>query len=264
MRVRDRDDGIGSGIVKLGLGMGIGFAVYMWFGGSGGWGFGRGEGAGRGEGRGEGPQPPQPPETLPPTRPPAPALPKDERPLLLWVVSTEGPAGKPKFPDPTSRARAEAGFRIVDLGSAELAANLWNPAQDELHKRVSEQLRRDDGTPPMSLDEVIARVKAGGRDDVRLMTSGGIRSGIFEDAKDALLAAGLKHWLLWEEAPADRKPGAPPKPARWDLYDKYSAVGNPDKTGHYHVENRGTAYWNLKDSAPHVSGAMVGRGYYRR
>lgn len=253
---------MGAGVVKLGVGMGIGFAIYMWFTGTGGgFGFGRGEGtAGRGEG------PAQPPQPLPTPRPPAPApvLPKDELPLLLWVLSTEGPGGGSKLPDPTSRARQNAGFRILDLGTAALVANQWEPAKDELHKRVSELLRSAKDMPPMSLDDVIARVKAGGRDDVRLMTSGGIRSGIWDDAKDALMAAGIKHWLLWEEVPADRKPGAAAKPARWELFDKYAAVDNPDKTGHYHVENRGTAYWNLKDPSPRVSGTMVGRGYYRR
>lgn len=115
----------------------------------------------------------------------------------------------------------------------------------------------------MTLDEAIARIKAGGRDDVRLMTSGAMRSGTWDDAKDALMAAGIKHWLLWEEAPADRKPGAPAKPPRWELFDKHDSVGNPDKKGHYLVENRGTAYWNIKgdsDPAPRVSGN--GRGHY--
>ena len=146
---------------------------------------------------------------------------------------------------------------------------------------MSDVLRRerDKGTPPLSLDDVIARIKAGSRDDVRLISSGSIRRGTWNDVKDGLMAAGIKHWLLWQEFPADRRPGEPSKPSRWDLYDKVAAVGNPDKAGHYLVANRGTAYWNLarpagsKDPAPRVSGnargeygstSRVDRGYYER
>lgn len=247
------DDSRGSGLGKLFFGGAVGFGLYMLVTGLGFGGFGRGTGRGAGEGRAdEAPPAPGPPLPAPPPPPP-----KDELPLLFWMFNPQGFTGLSKLADPTSRAHTDSRFLQIDLGTAELS-----PAA--LHARVSERLRRDPNYkagPSMTIDDVIARVRAGGRDDVRLMTSGGTISGTYEDVKDALMAAGIKHWQLWEEVPADKKPGAPAKPARWDLYDKGRAADlNPDKQGHYHFENRGTAFWNLAKEAPRVSGN--GRGQY--
>jgi len=235
-------------VAKFGLGLGAGFALYLLirnFGFGGGFGLGGGA-AGAGSTRGEGPSPtPLGPQAPPPQ-------PKDNQPLLVWVEPREGLTQRSKLPDPTARTRDDARFLLVDLGSAN--------SLDALHARVAAQLR--DGTSPMLLDDVAARIKAGGRDDVRLMTSGAILQGTWDDAKDALMAAGIKHWLLWEERPADRMPGEPAKPPRWELFDTVDAADNPDKTGHYLVANRGTAYWNLgRASSATVSGN--GRGHYR-
>lgn len=241
------EDSLVGGLGKLVLGGAAGFALYLLVTGLG---FG---GRGRGEDRGEGE-----PITSPPR--PAPQLPKDDVPLLFVVVHPDGWKEASKLPDPTSRARRDAVFRRIELGNAEVSI-------DALYMRMTDVLRRerDKETPPLLLDDVIARVKAGARDDVRLITTGGLRQGTWDDVKDALMLAEIKHWLEWHEWPSDRKPGDPPKRPRWDLYDKVDAVGNPNKTGHYLVENRGTAYWNLADPAPHVSGRgiSVGRGYYR-
>ena len=252
-----------EGVVKFGLGLGVGFGLYLLirnlgFGGGLGFGGERGD-AGRGDGASAPPQPSSPPMPEP--------LPRDEQPLLYVAIHPADFKAGSKLSDPASRARLDAVFRPIDLGTAKLSV-------DEVYLRMSDALRRgrDQGTPPLSLDEVIARVQAGGRDDVRLITTGNIRSGTWDDVKDALMTVGIKHWLLWKEAPADRKPGEAPTPSRWDLYDKVAAVGNPDKTGHYLVENRGSAFWNLshpadvKDPAPRVSGNVrgeYGRGHYR-
>jgi hypothetical protein len=255
------DDSPAAVVAKLGLGIGVGFALYhlirnLRFGG--GFGFG-----GERE-RGDGTTGPAPSPSPPAPSTPVPSIPRDDQPLLFVAIHPDGFKGASKLPDPTSRARLDVVFRRIDLGTAELSP-------DEVYSRMTDVLRRerDKGTPPLVLDDVIARVKAGGRDDARLISPGSVRQGTWDDAKDALMAAGIKHWLLKQEFPADRKPGDPPKRSRWDLYDKVAAVGNPDKAGHYLVENRGTAYWNLKDSAPHVSGTagnmrgQYGRGYGR-
>lgn len=250
-----------EGVVKFGLGLGVGYGLYLLirnlsFGGGLGFGGERGD-AGRGDGT-TAPQPSSPPMPEP--------VPRDEQPLLYVVIHPADFKAGSKLLDPTSRARLDAVFRQIDLGTAALSA-------DEVYLRMSDTLRRgrDQGTPPLSLDDVIARIQAGGRDDVRLITTGNIRSGTWDDVKDALMAAGIKHWLLWQEAPADRRPGKSPEPSRWDLYDKVAAVGNPDETGHYLVENRGSAFWNLSHPAdngpaPRVSGntrGQYGRGHYR-
>ena len=255
-----------AAVGKFGLGLGVGFALYLLI---------RNLGFGGGDGRGDGTAatPSGPPVPAPPPTPRLPPIPRDDQPLLYVAVHPDGFKEASKLADPSSRARLDSIFRRIDLGTAELSA-------DEVYRRMTDVLRRerDKGTPPLLLDDVIARIKAGGRDDVRLITPGSIRQGTWADVKDALMAAGIKHWLLWQEVPADHRPGEPPKPSRWDLYDKVDAVGNPDKTGHYLVENRGTAYWNLgrsagsKDPAPRVSGnargqygaaSRIGRGCYR-
>jgi hypothetical protein len=249
---------------KFGLGLGVGFGVYLLirhlgFGGAGGAG---GSGAARGPGI------PRPSAPLPSPLPP---LPRDAQPILLWVEPVDRLKRTPRseLSDPASRARQDVVFLVIDLGSTQTLAEL----NERVRARVMELLAKR--TSPMTLDEVIARIKAGGRDDVRLMTSGGILAGTWDDVKDALMAAGIKHWLLWKEFPADRKPGEPAKPPHWELFDKFSAVDNPNKMGHYLVEKRGTAYWNLegdKEASPHVAGdgdfqygtvRGVGRGYYR-
>lgn len=250
---------VGKG--ALGVGFGFALAYFLRLGG------GFGLGGGRGEGRGEG-APSPPPAPGPPVPPAPPSLPKDDLPLLFWMFNPTGFKGLSKLPDPTSRAREDARFLQLDFGKDELS-------QDAFRARVSARLRSVPdykSSPAMSIDDVIARIKAGGRDDVRLMTSGATVSGSYDDVKDALMAAGIKHWELWEEAPADRKPGEPAKAPHWNLFDKGKAADlNPDKKGHYHFENVGTAYWNLSRNGkppPTVSGSVrktssFGRGYYR-
>jgi hypothetical protein len=244
---------VGKG--ALGVGVGVGFALFYFLRLGGGFGLGGSGGSGGGGGRGEGAgQAPSP--TFPPG-PPAPPPPKDALPLLFWVFEPADLKEMSKLPDPTSRTRVDARFLLMDLGTAEFT-------YDQLRARVREFLQGNyKARPALSLDEVIARVKAGGRDDVRLMTSGGIRAGTYDDAKDALMAAGIKHWELWHEWPSDRKPGQPPKPALWNLYDADRAAGLfPDKNGHYYFRNMGSGFWNLRKDAspPTVSGDL--RGYY--
>lgn len=256
------DNSLARGAVKFSLGAAAGFGLYflirnLRLGG----GFGLG-----GESPSAGPSGSS-------REPSTPSIPRDEKPLLFVVVHPDGFTEAAKLPDPTERARRDAVFRRLDLGTAEVSA-------DDVNRRMSDVLRREreKGTSPLLLDDVIARIRAGGRDDVRLITTGNIRSGTWDDVKDALMATGIKHWLLWQEYPADRRPGVPSKPSRWDLYDKVSSVGNPDVRGHYLVENRGSAYWNLaapgsSASSPHVSGhrargqygtqRFADRGYYR-
>ena len=260
------EDSTAEGILKLGLGIGVGFGLYLLIQnfGFGGFGFGGTRdtrGAGRGDGQGAASPPPAPP-SFPSSSPPVPPpIPRDDQPLLYVVVHPDGFQEASKLPDPTSRARADAIFWPIDLGTAEVPA-------DELYRRMSDVLRReqDQRTTPLSLDDVIARIQAGGRDDVRLLSPGSIRQGTWDAVKDALMAAGIKHWILWREAPADRQPDVPPKPSRWDLYDKVSAVGNPDQTGHYLFQKSGTAYWNLAraDAAPRVSGNARGEYGHRK
>ena len=246
-----------GGVVKFGLGLGAGFGLYFLIRNlrlGGGFGFG----GSRGDGTTAAPSGPSLPETS--------TLPRDEQPLLYVAAHPEGFQEASKLSDPTSRARRDAIFLPIDLGTAALSS-------DDVYRRMTDALRssRDKATPALSLDDVVRRIKAGGRDDVRLITPGSIRQGTWDDVKDALLGAGIKHWLLWHEFPADRRAGEASKPSRWDLYDKVSAAGNPDKNGHYLVENRGSAYWNLgrsQDQIPHVSGNArgqygSGRGYYQ-
>ena len=232
-----------GGVVKFGLGLGVGFGLYLLIRN---FGFGGGLGLGGGGARGEGqaPSAPGPSETPP--------IPQDEQPLLFWVEPSDDlkqRGERSKLADPASRTRDDARFYLLDLSAVSTA--------DQLKKRVSELVKKvlDKELPPLSLDDVVARIKAGGRDDARLMSSGAILSGTWDDAREALLSAGIKHWLLWEERPADRKPGDPPKLPRWDLFDEVWQRGTPP--------SKGSAYWNLRgtDPAPHVSG--VGRGQYR-
>jgi len=234
-------------VAKFGLGIGAGLGLYwlithVGFGGSG----PGGGGLGTADGRAEGKPQPQPPAPTP--------LSKDDLPLLFWV---EAPTVRSKLSDP-SRAQADASFHLVDLGAAEVPG-------DQLRQRIVEALSRAKAKPPLRLDAMIARVRAGGRDDVRLMTSGGTIHGIWDDVKDALMTAGIKHWLLREEFPSDRKPGAAPKPPHWELFGKGAPDLNPDKNGHYHVELKSLSFWNvakmLDKLAPHVSG-YGDRGHY--
>jgi len=46
-----------------------------------------------------------------------------------------------------------------------------------------------------SLDEMIARVRAGGRSDVVLKISGNVRAGSAESAKDLVKKAGIEIWI---------------------------------------------------------------------
>lgn len=251
------DNSSAETISKFGVGVLVGGALYFLVRNLGFGGFGFGGSAGS---RDEGTAGPRPGPSVPPVPGPPVPIPRDARPLLYVVAEPDGLHELSKLADPTSRARVEAIFRPVELGTAELSA-------DDVYRRMSDVLRRgrDADTPPLSIDDVIARVKAGGRDDVRLISTGAIRQGTWDDVKDALMAVGIKHWLLWQEAPADRKPGQPAQPSRWDLYDMFTAVGNPDKNGHYLVEKRGTAFWNLSKNptAPVVSGsAGNARGHY--
>lgn len=250
------DNSSAETISKFGVGVLAGGALYFLIRSLGFGGFGFGGSAGRDEGA-AGPRPGTP---VPPVPGQPVPIPRDARPLLYVVAEPDGLHELSKLADPTSRARVQAIFRPIELGEAELSA-------DEVYRRMSDVLRRGRAadTPPLSIDEVIARVKAGGRDDVRLLSTGAIRHGTWADVKDALMAVGIKHWLLWQESPADREPGQPAEPSRWDLYDMFTAVGNPDKNGHYLVEKRGTAWWNLtkNGTAPAVAGSVGNaRGHY--
>ncbi len=206
---------------KAALGSAVGFVLYVLV-------TGRGS---RGDGRGRD-------SSLPP-------LPRDAEPLLYVVVESAEAQKLPRPPDLFTRARRDVRFRRLDLGAAKLSP-------DEIYRRMSDLLRREqgEGTPPISVDELIARVRAGGRDDVRLISTGAIRTGTRDDALDALMSAGIKHWRLWVEALGDRKVGQLPKPPRWDLYGKGDPIDNPV----------GTASWGLALPEPHVSGD--GRGHY--
>src|SRR4029077_3137854 len=128
----------------------------------------------------------------------------------------------------------------------------------EIYRRMADLLQREEkgGIPAISVDELIARVQAGGRDDVRLINTGEILAGTMNDARDALMSAGIKHWTLWVESPADRKPGKPTSPPRWELFDKDSAVSNPDGRGHYLFQPVRTAL------LPELQVSGEGRGYY--
>lgn len=193
---------------------------------------------------------------------------KDEFPLLFWMFNPADFNGLSKLADPLSRARINARFLQIDLGKEELTL----PA---LRARVADRLRRDPdykSSPSETIDDVILRVKAGGRDDVRLMTSQATVSGTWADVKDALRAAGIRHWELGKEAPVDRDEGAFLRSPHWNLFDKGKAPDlNPDKKGHYRFEPVGTAYWNLVPEASHVSqvsgfagGRFRNRGHFRR
>lgn len=246
---------VGKGV----LGIGVGFALYFLirnfrFGG----GFGIGGGAGdREEGRGTGgPSIPVGPEPLP----------KDVEPLLFVVFHPPGLKDTDdRAADVATRARREAAFHRIDLGTEEIRPRA-------IYRRAGAAITNK-SLKPLSLDDVIARVKAGGRDDVRLINMGSIRSGTWGDVLDALMGGGIKHWTLWEQAPADRQPSGrrpaePYKGPTWALHNKHHSVGNPDKKGHYLFDNVGTAYWNLDrsldpaDAPPKVSGNT--RGYYGR
>lgn len=252
-------------IGKFGLGLGAGFGLY-WLIRNLGFGAGGGFGGERGEGTGA-PTPGPSPEISAP-----PSIPRDEVPLLLVASHPKGATDFGKLPDPTSRARHDVVLHRLDLGTEDMAL-------DEMYRRMGAMLRSGN-VPAMSLDEAIARIKAGGRDDVRLITPGSIRQGSWDDVLDALMAAGINHWKVWKDLyqPHEKPyPGYVWRSPHWELYGPVSAVDNPNKAGHYLVTNRGTAYWNLtqaKDGkeAPRVSGwgrghyganRSVGRGYYR-
>lgn len=261
------DDSAAATIGKFGLGLGAGFGLY--------WlirnlGFGRGGGFGGGPGDREAGQGPEAPHQAPI---PAPVLPKDAEPLLFVVLHPEGVTDFGKGPDVVTRARRDAVAKRVDLGTETLTPR-------DIYRRAGAVIR-DKSAKPLSIDELIARVKAGSRDDVRLINMGSIRSGTWDDVLDALMNAGINHWRLWEQAPADRQPSGqrpaePPKGPKWDLYTKSTAADNPDKNGHYLFNNVGTAYWGLDrridgKEPPLVSGYgrgqygtfSVGRGHYR-
>lgn len=245
------DNSAAETLGKLTLGIGAGFGLYWLIRNFGFGDFGLGGGPGDAHTDG-GSAPSQSGPSLPPR-------PRDTQPLFFWM---EPVPNKPrsKQADPIARTREDARFYLLELGPEEFT-------QDDLHRRLgtfAKDVVRGNGTP-MSVDEVIARIKAGGRDDARLATSGATIQGTWDDAKDALMAAGIKHWLLWTEAPADRKPGKPPTPARWELFSKGAAADlNPDKNGHYRFEQVATAYWNLRKDPepPRVSGNA--RGHYGR
>ena len=261
---------IGKGV----LGFDVGFALLYLLRLGGGFGLGgrRGE-----EGAGRGPEVPSPA--------PGPPQPRDAEPLLFVVFHPEGFKERDKAPDPAERARRDAAFKQIDLGAELVEA-------EEIYRRAGRAIR-DAATRPLSIDEVAARVKAGGRDDVRLVNMGSIRSGTWDDALMTLTDAGINHWRLWQEAPADRKPGSAPTAPVWDLYMLREKVTPVDPTLHpqptfsrrngglvvasdtsstanrsgqrYIWDNRGTAHWNLAGPGrepPLVSGND--RGHYGR
>lgn len=251
---------------KFGLGAGVGFGLYWLFRNLG---FGEGGGFGGGRGERDAGQGPEAPVPSPPT-----PLPKDTEPLLFVVLHPEGLTDFGKGPDVATRAQRDAVAQLIDLGTETLTPR-------EIYRRAGAVIR-DKTSRPLSIDELIARIKAGSRDDVRLINMGSIRSGTWTDVLDALMSAGINHWKLWEQAPADRQPSGhrpaePPKGPKWDLYTRMRGVGNPNKDGHYLFENAGTAYWGLDrridgKEPPLVSGwgrgqysasSSVGRGYYR-
>lgn len=255
-RNNSRAGAVGKGV----LGIGVGFTLYFLIrnfrlGGE----FGVGGGAGDHEaGRGTG-GPPAPA----PARDPKPA-PQDVEPLLFIVFHPEGRQAFGKDPDIATRARRDAVFHRIDLGTETVTPR-------EIYRRAGAAIGNR-SVKPVLIDEVIARVKAGGRDDVRLISMGSIRQGTWDDVLDALMGAGISHWKLWEQAPADRqarghRPAEPPKGPRWDHYQKQQTSDNPTKTGHYFFDNVGTAYWNLDrriedKEPPRVSGNT--RGQYGR
>ena len=64
------------------------------------------------------------------------------------------------------------------------------------------------GGQSYSLEEMIARVKEGGRSDVALGATGGVIHGPWETAKDLVKRAGLEVWLFDTSTPAS--PSSPP------------------------------------------------------
>lgn len=238
------DDSTGI-IGKVVLGGAVGFALFL-LGTS--WGT-------RGRGIGGGEEAPSPPRPIPIPAPTPRSTSKDKEPLLYVVVESEDVGKPPASTDVATRARSNVRFRRLDTDA--------KVAPAEIRRRMAELLQREekDGIPPISVDEVIMRVQAGGRDDVRLINTGQIRARTMNDARDALMSAGIKHWILWEEAPADREPGKPTSPPRWELFDKDSAVTNPDNRGHYLFQTIRSALLP-EESKPQISGE--GRGYYGR
>ena len=63
------------------------------------------------------------------------------------------------------------------------------------------RLRDGDPKKTYSLDELIARVKEGGRTDVELRASGAVIQGPWDEAQERIKSAGLKLWLV-ETSPA--------------------------------------------------------------
>ena len=252
-----RDSAVGS-VGKGALGFGVGFVLYFLirnfrFGG----GFGIGEGrAERGDEAGRGPDAPVPSK---PPRPSTPPLPKDTDPLLFVVFHPEGfKIEDQRDPDMAKRVLRNALFQRIDLGTEKIAP-------EEIYRRAGRAIE-DKARRPLRLDEVISRIKAGGRDDVRLIDMGNIIQGTWDDVMGSLADSGINRWELWEEVPADRKPGAAPKSPVWHLY-KLALRFPPDHPSgrRYTWENVGTGHWNLAPSGekePRVSGNA--RGEYRR
>lgn len=245
---------VAGSVGKGALGFGVGFALYflirnLRFGGGFGLGGGRGD-----EETGRGPSAP----TAPSERP-GPPLPKDIDPLLFVVFHPEGfKVDDQRDPDMAKRVLRNARFHRIELGAEKISP-------DEIYRRAGRAIA-DKTSRPQQLDEVIARVKAGGRDDVRLIDMGNIVQGTWDDVMGSFADSGINRWELWEEAPADRKPGSAPKLPVWHLYKLALRFPPNHPSGRrYTWENVGTGHWNLarpgEKEPPRVSGNA--RGEYR-
>jgi hypothetical protein len=137
---------------------GIGVLLYLLLKNlGGGGGGGGGGGRGRGEGRAELPEPAIPPPMMPPPLPLPPRA-RDEK--RLTFVMTQPTADDPSRP---------MSFRSRDEGP---------------------------GARTYALDELLARVRAGGRADVTLKITGDVRESSAQSAQDLIKRAGI---VVWKE-----------------------------------------------------------------
>lgn len=84
------------------------------------------------------------------------------------------------------------------------------------------RLQGNDPKKIYSIDDLVARVKDGGRTDVELRAAGDVIQGPWDDARDRVKRAGLTVWLA--EAP----PGIPPNvvPAKVGFSSRRNARGH--------------------------------------
>jgi len=165
------EDSVAGGLGKVLLGGAVGFALYFLVTGLGVGGRGEGEGD-EGRGRGE-------PEA-PPVIPPGPTVPPISPPVPL-------PPSPPTAPPIPPRPRDQARLSFMMTG----------PTFKEVLRGPSPmrfRLLGDSSARTYFLEEMIARIQAGGRSDVNLKIRGDVRQGSADDALRLLAQAGIKVW----------------------------------------------------------------------